>query len=525
MGVLSAAVCTKSGKALVARQFVDVSRTRVEGLLTAFPKLITSDSQHTFIETEEVRYLYQPLEQLYMVIITGRNSNVVEDLDTLLLFSKIVSEFCRPLSEAEVNAHAFELVFAFDEVIQLGVRDKITMAQVKTFFEMDSHEEKIAEMVEKNKLREAKEVAKRRQTQIDRERQETAKLNAGRPTGYGGGGGGYGGQPSFSSSAAVQASSYTSAAAASQPIEHTPAPAAAPGKGMQLKKAPKNDALVKQLEAEGVVQAARPPTLSAGGAPQTQAGPAQPPAPAAPSEPVSVIVEEKLTILLGRDGTVENIDVKGELTLAISQPELCKLSLRLAPIDQKTYKCSTHPNINKQTFTADSSLVLKDPSKGFPPNMPLGLLKWRFTSKEDDALPLKVSCWVSPSAKQTTVNIEFELLNQSLSLREMKVLLPIPGTVAPKLEGSEGAQYSAKSRQLLWTVPVVDAQSSSGNLEFSLPGGADPASFFPVAVTFASNTTICPIEVLQAVPVAGGPPPKFALRKQLTVESYEIRAD
>jgi hypothetical protein len=495
----------------------------VEGLLTAFPKLITSESQHTFIETDEVRYLYQPLEQLYMVIITGRNSNVVEDLDTLLLFSKIVSEFCRPLSEAEVNLHAFELVFAFDEVIQLGFRDKITIAQVKTFFEMDSHEEKIAEMVEKNKLREAKEVAKRRQTQIDKERQEAAKTPA-RPPGVFGGGGGYGGQPSFSSSAAVQSSGYTPAAA-SHPVEHTPAPAAASGKGMQLKKAPKNDALVKQLEAEGVVQAARPPTLSKGGAPQAQAASAQPPTPAASAEPVSVIVEEKLAILLGRDGTVENIDVKGELTLAISQPELCKLSLRLAPIDQKTYKCSTHPNINKQTFTADSSLVLKDPSKGFPPNMPLGLLKWRFTSKDDDALPLKVSCWVSPSAKQTTVNIEFELLNQSLSLREMKVLLPIPGTVAPKLEGSEGAQYSAKSRQLLWTVPVVDAQSSSGNLEFSLPGGADPASFFPVAVTFASNTTICPIEVLQAVPVAGGPPPKFALRKQLTVESYEIRAD
>jgi hypothetical protein len=64
------------------------------------------------------------------------------------------------------------------------------------------------------------------------------------------------------------------------------------------------------------------------------------------------------------------------------------------------------------------------------------------------------------------------------------------GTVAPKLEGSEGAQYSAKSRQLLWTVPVVDAQSSSGNLEFSLPGGADPASFFPVAVCKCSLITL-----------------------------------
>ncbi len=40
---------------------------------------------------------------------------------------------------------------------------------------MDSHEEKIAEMIEKNKLREAKEEAKRRQTQIEKERTESSK--------------------------------------------------------------------------------------------------------------------------------------------------------------------------------------------------------------------------------------------------------------------------------------------------------------------------------------------------------------
>ena len=38
--MLSAAISTKGGKTLVARQFQDIPKLRVEGLLAAFPKLI-----------------------------------------------------------------------------------------------------------------------------------------------------------------------------------------------------------------------------------------------------------------------------------------------------------------------------------------------------------------------------------------------------------------------------------------------------------------------------------------------------
>ncbi len=48
--------------ALVSRQFVDMSRVRIEGLLAAFPKLVGSGKQHTYVETENVRYVYQPME-------------------------------------------------------------------------------------------------------------------------------------------------------------------------------------------------------------------------------------------------------------------------------------------------------------------------------------------------------------------------------------------------------------------------------------------------------------------------------
>ena len=130
MVVVSVALCSKSGKYLLARQFIEISRIRIEGLLAAFPKLLSTGKEHTFVETDQVRYVYvtparndsrnmrlsdvlfsyQPLEDLYLLLITNKSSNIVEDLETLRLMARVVPEFCPDLTDAGVTAQVTLLV-------------------------------------------------------------------------------------------------------------------------------------------------------------------------------------------------------------------------------------------------------------------------------------------------------------------------------------------------------------------------------------------------------------------------------
>jgi hypothetical protein len=126
MVVIAAAITTRSGKAVLSRQFREMNRARIEGLLASFPKLAGSGSQHTTVEQDNVRFVYQPLDELYMVLITNRQSNILQDIDSLHLFAQVVSSICKKLDEREISRNAFELLSAFDELVTLGYRENLS---------------------------------------------------------------------------------------------------------------------------------------------------------------------------------------------------------------------------------------------------------------------------------------------------------------------------------------------------------------------------------------------------------------
>lgn len=73
----------------------------------------------------------------------------MQDIESLHLFARVVTDLCRSCDEHSILRNAFELLCAFDEIISVGYRENVNLSQVKSSIEMESHEERIQEIIAK----------------------------------------------------------------------------------------------------------------------------------------------------------------------------------------------------------------------------------------------------------------------------------------------------------------------------------------------------------------------------------------
>ncbi|KAL9237512.1 hypothetical protein vseg_012050 [Gypsophila vaccaria] len=531
MVILAASIISKSGKALVSRQFVNMTRIRIEGYLAAFPKLIGTGKQHTFVETDNVRYVYQPIESLYLILLTSKQSNILEDLETLRILSKLVPEYAPYLDEEEIHYYAFDLIFAFDEVISLGQRENITVSQVKQYCEMESQEEKLHKIMMQNKINETKDVMKRKASEISKKKVERNRSGKGFMSlqSISGGGlertfsdlsisssnSGFGSgtaPPGFGLAADVDSfitkpkGSAASTATATAPSK---------GRGMQLGKTQKTNQFLQSLKAEGeeIIEDVQPRAIKS----TTVAAPI--------TTPVTLNLEEKLSVTLKRDGGLANFDVQGTLSLQILEEKDAYLHVQVESKNNPSILFKTHPNINKELFSTDNILGLKDPNRPFPTGQSgdgVGLLKWRMQSRDESFVPLTISCWPSVSGSQTDVSIEYEA-SSTFDLKNVIISVPIPSLrEAPNVRQIDGEwRYDPRNSVFEWSILLIDNSNRSGSVEFSVPT-TDPSSFFPISVQFTAIDTFSGLKVVNVIPLKGGSPPKFAQRSLLCAENYKV---
>jgi len=525
MVLLAAAVVTKGGKSLVSRQFVEMTRPRIEGLLASFPKLISAGKQHTFVETESVRYVYQPLENLYMVLITTKASNILEDLETLRLFSRVIPEYCK-LEESDVSEHAFDLIFAFDEIIALGYRENVNLAQIKTFTEMDSHEEKVFQAVRQTQEREAKDAAKRKAKELEQMRREAARKGQ-KPPGFGG----HGSSASSVSSSPFESKTESKPVSIAEPsVPSVPRPKPASSRNaMKLGSKSKDvDSFVDQLKSEGqaVIETKTAVTSKS-------STPSVPTTPVIPTEPVHIRIEEKTILTAGREGGLQSMEVLGMLSLRISDINCSKLKILMNnDSDKQGVQVQTHPNIDKKMFISHSQIGLKQTKNKFPLNDNIGVLKWRLQTTDETMIPLSINCWPSENGDGgLDVSCEFELEKDDMELNDVKIQIPLPaGCGPPIVNDCDGVYQHDKKGVFDWHLTIVDAKNKTGTLEFSLPSarssGIVADDLFPIKVSYTSPRTYCDISVAEVVGLdeegnTSGPI-KFSKEMAVWAEKYEI---
>ncbi|ANB12584.1 Ret2p [Sugiyamaella lignohabitans] len=393
---------------------------------------------------------------------------------------------------------------------------------------MESHEEKIQEIIERNKELEAAEERKKKAKQLEMQRREVSKRggvggignSASVGAGYGGNiGSGFGNSSLASNSYASNNGSNSSiynnsdydSGASKKPLS------AFKGRGLQL--GSKKGSSSFHSEASPLMGEEEDPLEYKEKAPsslttadhsarsRTTLASAHQHKSSSDNQGIEVSIVETISATLGRDGSVVNSEIKGHLDLRIADPNLAKVKLLTSANGQDVgsqYK--THPNVDKAKFSQQNIITVRDPSRPFPSNnQELSVLRWKVNGKPDDnhLAPVTFNCWFSRSDPGFfDVTIEYELNPLfSETLDNLVVTIPLVSSNAHVSDAS--LVWDQFDDHLEWIVPVIQpgSDNTSGSFEFTAEADSEE-DFFPMNVSFKvkdSLTTFGKVDVRDVV--------------------------
>ena len=142
MAALSVVICDKSAKIIFARQFFNISRMDLEEYIIQFSRGVDSCKEITHFESDKVRYIFIPIDTFYLILITTKNSNIIEDTEILKLIYRLIQDLCNSINQESIVENAFEIMLGIDDIVSLGYRNSVNLGQIKQYLQMESAEEK-----------------------------------------------------------------------------------------------------------------------------------------------------------------------------------------------------------------------------------------------------------------------------------------------------------------------------------------------------------------------------------------------
>jgi hypothetical protein len=175
------------------------------------------------------------------------------------------------------------------------------------------------------------------------------------------------------------------------------------------------------------------------------------------NDPVGVVVEEKISVVLNREGAVEQCEVKGNLYVSVNDQSAgcCRLKLRTSNANGITFQ--THPKVDKKLFDTESILGLKDASKPFPSTR-VGVLRWSLKTQDESFLPINITCWPEEeSGGKMNVSIEYSM-DRDMVLDNVNIVIPLGTHDVPHVSHIDGQyQHNSAEGSLLWHHDRIDS--------------------------------------------------------------------
>ena len=126
-----------------------------------------------------------------------------------------------------------------------------------------------------------------------------------------------------------------------------------------------------------------------------------------------------------------SLELKGDMCLHVSDPSLSRIKILLLPSPSAfgpELQFKQHPNVGKFSANNERSIALKDPSRVFPVNQSLTVLKWRYAGKDESYVPLSSECITVLASLAFLTKLRFGKLTAGQRLPTMAPAMSISNT-------------------------------------------------------------------------------------------------
>lgn len=475
MGVEGVFISTREGRLCFYRNYGAIPHALFEDLAFAIPPALAVEQQKSFATHGPHRLVFLPLENLIIVLVTPKNSNIIEDIESVGNVKDVIHGILGGrVGEDAVLEYYNSLAFAFDDMVSLGMRNAFSKTQITALLEMESSNEKMQKAILLGKEKEAQKKTEEESREIEKKKKVQEILSK-----------------EFKE---IDESIRKIAV----PDSETPvkAPKTVPKFEPSATSEKQSGKAVKGLQLRPVGKqkdkAESKPAPAVKEEPVTKEEPAFNPL----SEELEVALEERLTGSITTAGDWKNFELKGVLRLTQFNPKLEKwrLDFSNSKIDARL-NIRFPPSFDKKRW-GEGVLAFRE-GGALAPNQPTETLKYGFTASGSVQPPFKLTTWFS--GNELSAEVEFNTKQDYFEgFDSFAIKLDVPDRLGATVSDYSGGEVFVEKSGFRWVIAPMDAENSVANIVIQAKKPIKAEDIFPAEIDIQSKRTSFRVENLKA---------------------------
>lgn len=515
MTIKGVLLSSKEGRLIFYRNYSDIQHSLFEDFAFSLPQKIKIEAQHTFSLHGNYRLNYLPIEDtLLLVLVVSLDSNIVDDMESVGKMKEVVYGIIgQNAREQNVYDNFIDLAIAFDDMINLQMRNVISKNQVMELLEMDSANEKMHNAIMKNREKETQKKTEEEFRKIEKTRKaqeiiskELQSIDASIKN--------FTGSGDFKEVTSPETGfKATRFAFGEEKKEQVASVSKIEGISLGKAKPKKTTGLTDLFQKPKQAMQVQEPSRSLADD--------EMPVHNVLTEEIALTLEEKLSGSINSEGEFVKFELKGVLMIQINNPNLKNFHIQTSGYQNKSIQMKIPPSFDKNLW-AKGVLALKDKIAPLQPHTPVETIKYAVNfSNMEEVVPFSFSFWFSGAEFSAEIKLnENQQLFDSMENVELHFAKLNTGTKF-QVQDIEDSTWELLDGYFVWKVPALTADKPSASVILNFLKEMDESKILPAEVHLDCKHVLSELGVV-AVKNQANENVKFEFKKRMVAKDLTI---